>query len=996
MQHFRKLAVLWIIPLSLISDFSLDVKAADDSGNTTAAETTYWELIRFPGRWEFLLGRSHLILVTDEELEALSDPDKKINLSLGRDERMESLHDVCERARAAGHRTLIVAFDHFFSQYRPGQGDKPRRLMPDMDEYIQRIAEIGRFAENYGLRLELSLLSPLEIGPAYRARTGESGVWMHYRKGLRDPDSGAYSVQLWRQQRWANNKGPIDLEDAGVRVFAFKERKIRGTPYRVVNPDEIVDISDTAEVEQFDALTVKHGEYKAERIRIHGKGREHIGPLNRVLIVQQYRTPEMDYFSENALPFLTDLVDAYADAGVKLNALYSDEMHIQQDWHYFSHHTHGEFALRYVSDGFAKAFADRYGDEYRDFAKYLVYFTYGQEDFSDELDAKAGIMHVFGDSPEEIRRTALFRSRYYHFLQDGVVDLFVRAKSHADERNKRVLLSRAHATWAESPTIDYWDVADQNQNRNKYEYTSNFVWSNTVHQAASACYDYFAWGDFLTGNGNDHCECGWLDRNYVGLALACSTGILNDLPHSYGAHWGMPGEIARRRTAVQDAFGASTSPLFSAVQEMQHRDVDVLMLYPLDLVAVEERFGSWMNQYAYANYVTQAKFLERAKVVDGAVEMAGRRFTTLVATFEPFPHKRLLEMMRELAETGGRVIWSGPPPVLTAEGDSALEIWQDLCGVEYSPGRNEGVMVPGRQVCFEGIFSSIPPQVILTHFLVDRVYPVTPRNNVEIVARIQGSIAGTHRTLDGGGSVTFLGYRPRDDQSESLGCEYRNWFDILRILGAYPSTGKFPGVNDNTEVLSRTTDYICCRFPNGSVAIAPHLRKTEEDWEGGFARNAEKDQEYLKRVPPPSDEILLHDFQINGHTVSYSGKETVAFRVNNNGELIAFAGTNCREITVNGKRIEFADEPVRQIAWAPVANERRWEHGTWIQIFVGGRGEIRIPTTSLPGHLDFFIEGSIPGSGGERMPVQRTDDFWILNIDKNSSNRWIYGIESPK
>ena len=41
------------------------------------------------------------------------------------------------------------------------------------------------------------------------------------------------------------------------------------------------------------------------------------------------------------------------------------------------------------------------------------------------------------------------------------------------------------------------------------------------------------------------------------------------------------------------------------VQDMQHRDVDVLMLYPLDLVAVEERFGSWMTQYGYANYVTR-------------------------------------------------------------------------------------------------------------------------------------------------------------------------------------------------------------------------------------------------------------------------------------------------------------------------------------------------------------------------------------------------------
>jgi hypothetical protein len=33
-----------------------------------------------------------------------------------------------------------------------------------------------------------------------------------------------------------------------------------------------------------------------------------------VLAVQQYRTPEMDYFSPRALPFLKDVVDRYAAA----------------------------------------------------------------------------------------------------------------------------------------------------------------------------------------------------------------------------------------------------------------------------------------------------------------------------------------------------------------------------------------------------------------------------------------------------------------------------------------------------------------------------------------------------------------------------------------------------------------------------------------------------------------------------------------------------------
>ena len=131
------------------------------------------EMVAYPGAWSFLLGKSGIILVSDREMEALSDPDKPLNLSLTFEKREESLRQVCERAKAAGHRTLIVAFDHFFSQYRPGQAG-PRKLMPDMDEYIRRIAAVGKFAEPYGLGLELSLLSPLEISPAYVKQTGDA------------------------------------------------------------------------------------------------------------------------------------------------------------------------------------------------------------------------------------------------------------------------------------------------------------------------------------------------------------------------------------------------------------------------------------------------------------------------------------------------------------------------------------------------------------------------------------------------------------------------------------------------------------------------------------------------------------------------------------------------------------------------------------------------------------------------------------------------------
>ncbi len=965
------------------------VSNAITRGDARPPEDVYrGELVAFPGPWSFQIGKSGIILVSDRELEALTDPDRKLNLSLTFEKREESLRQICERAQAAGQRTLILAFDQFFTQYRPGQAG-PRKLTPDMDAYVRLIARISRFAAQYGLGLELSLLSPLEIGPGYNRQTGESGIWMHYRKGVRNPQTGAYSVELWRQHRWTNNKGPIEVKDAGVRVFAFHEEPIPGTTYRVVKPEGIVEITDTAHVER---LGPTIGSVQAERIRVYGKGRTDLGPLDRVLVVQQYRTPEMDYFSDKALPFLKSLVDKYAAAGVKLNALYSDEMHIQQDWDYFHHHDHGEFALRYVSPGLAKEYARRYGAEYADFAKYLVYFCYGQEDWANDLSAREGASDVFGATPEEIQRTALFRARYYHLLQNGVVDLFTQAKHYAERVMGHRLEARAHATWAESPTIDYWRTGSQPMFRSAYEYTSNFVWSNTVQQAASACYDYFKWGDFLTGNGNDHAEGGYADRDYFALALACSTGILNEVPLSYAAHWGMPDAISRRRMALVNTYGDAGSPLFGMVEGMEHRDTTVLMLYPLDLTAVEERFGSWMTQYGYANYITQEKLLERGVVHDGAIEVAGRRFTTLVSLFEPFPSHRLLQMMRDLVQSGGTVIWSGPPPLLAWEGDAILPEWQDLFGVRYQPLREGGIRAPGKEVVFHGALASVPTQVILTDFLVDRIYPVTPQISTEVAATIADETVGTLHTVAHGGKAVYLGFRPRDDQSRSLGYETRTWFEVLASLGAYPGTGVFPGVNDNPDYLSRTTHYLCCRFPNGTVAIAPHFRSVEEGWPGGFARNRKQDEEIVKRLKLPSEHISLTDFRVNGHVVTYEGDEAVAFRVDESRNLIAFSGSRSHHILIDGRDTAFADGNLSSVAWAPVPQECRVPGGAVMRVIAYGSGTLRIPAAGLPQAVRVYAEGPKPGSKGAEVPCHLADGTLQISVAGGTSGRWLYVV----
>src|ERR1700761_7070305 len=100
--------------------------------------------------------------------------------------------------------------------------------MPDSDAYIEKIATLSRIAQKYNVGFSLSFLSPLEIGAGYTAKTGETGSWLQYRKGLRDPVTGQFSVQLWRQTQWSNNKGVVQIKPGSVRAFAFRETPVVG------------------------------------------------------------------------------------------------------------------------------------------------------------------------------------------------------------------------------------------------------------------------------------------------------------------------------------------------------------------------------------------------------------------------------------------------------------------------------------------------------------------------------------------------------------------------------------------------------------------------------------------------------------------------------------------------------------------------------------------------------------------------------------------------
>ena len=68
-------------------------------------------------------------------------------------------------------------------------------------------------------------------------------------------------------------------------------------------------------------------------------------------------------------------MERYHAAGVPLNGLYADEMHIQQDWGYHSHHDEGQLTFRYLTPHLAARYAE------------LVYFGQWFSPLREALDA---------------------------------------------------------------------------------------------------------------------------------------------------------------------------------------------------------------------------------------------------------------------------------------------------------------------------------------------------------------------------------------------------------------------------------------------------------------------------------------------------------------------------------------------------------------------------------------------------------------------------------
>jgi hypothetical protein len=955
------------------------------------------DIIKNQGVWRLYDKHVTLILTDEKQLQIiLDDParplfeDDERGFS-GEKEKLYgenvSLLDICREGQRKGAKRLELSYDFFF-------GGSTRTNYPDSDITLKAFKVVHDIAKAHGMGFSASIISPLDIGGGYAKKHDSTGFTCQYQEGAIHPDTGDYKLEMILQKQWYNNKGPVHLTLEKVLVFAFREEQIDDTDYFYVNPHDILDISHTSRYSADDKNTVITGAgYGYSSITVYGKWDDVLEGYDRCLAVCVYKTPELDYFSSDALPYMKKVIDMHKEAGITYQGFYSDEMHIQFDWDLNQHFGPTEINTRYITKNLIDCYARMYGSQYKDFLKYLVYFSYHQHEFLSGKEGERYSQHVFGKDEKSIYETWLFRKRYFELLQERVVELCIAAKDYAEELFGGPIITRAHATWQESPTCDHFSDKSVFTGRDqsgisRYDYTPHYVWSSSIRENMSACYDYFRWNDFLTGAGTDHPEGGYSDRNYYAQAFTCSLGVLNRFPHAYCGSWGSPKEVLRRLRNVGITYGNgdwSAEQGHNQVQGISHRISEVLALYPLELNYPEERFGSWMVQYGYCNYITEEKLLEHAVLAeDGALQIGDRSYRTLLVLFEPFIHERTMKLFRDFVQKGGKLVWTSIYPLLSEEQSEILEEWKTLFGIGELHSAWKSMDASKSEIKFEGMLKNINSMEVITNLLPDRVYPVRSMTDTKVVARCNGKIVGTVKEYTNGGLAMYLGFRPRDDQSCSLGRDIDTLFSILLSVGAYDKNGP--------EALSRPADsrYIINRFMNGAVSIANHYRTFHEDWSGQFFRDDEQDREYLRgRVLPPV-EIQLNETKLLDHIITYTGEDALSYRIDPGGRLTGFAGNRTTGITIDDIEYRFAEQPAKLI-WTEI--DKKWLYENIDQLYLiqvdrPTQLSIPIPVDSTEGWKVEVCEGEVYQTDWN-LPFEWTDSSLSLTISDNEAGKWI-------
>ena len=813
-----------------------------------------------------------------------------------------SFKDYIDNAEKMKAHAFTFCHDAFF-----GGGERNLHLThPDM---VKAVKAMHDHAKSRGIKFGASITNPLDLGRDFKDKYGVGGCFRFFSEGELNSD-GSFSFVGALSEKWTNNKGPIYLKFQKARLFTYIEEN-DGSPYLVINPETIREVPESDYTVEISDEPYEFSKYTGNRHAIIKGKTASCG--NRVFAVIYLETPEMDYFHPQAIEYMHDIVDEYNKVGVDFYVLYSDEMHIQLDWSLV--HV-GQYAIpaRYMTENFERELA-KFDPIFSDFDKALIYMVYDLH-IDRKILGRECTQHVLGRTKADLYRTFELRHLYFEMLQDRVVAIcsdmrdYI-AATYSEDMEGLTPICHGHATWQESPTCDQYARNRDEGSFNKttpagncaFDYTSEYYASSTIQEALSACFDYFKWNDYYTIGDSDYCESGWFDRNYFGGAMSASLAVLNKSASGLWEGWGFPDVLRERFVSVDRCFGTALSPLDNLMCHGRPRTIDVLYVYPKDLTAIEEIFGSWMVQYGYTNYATADKIIELGRVSRGKLSVGNESYSTVVVGFEPFYKPELLAVLEKFVKSGGTLVWNSTPP--SAKNGKIPARWLSLFGLKSAKTLTEGVSA--HRIYFTGTLKDIKPMPILSDHLPDRVYSVIPENDTEIVASTPRATIGVRRKL-GAGQALYIGCRLRDDQSgeANSGRQTTTLFDVLKTLGAYG------GINsrDNTETLSRTTPYFVSKFQNGTYALANHFYPIRECWSSNnYMRNQQRDAEEMKNCNLTPLEISLDRFAIEGHEISYEGSRVLEYRLDKRGRLIGFSGIGSTGITVDGKTYKFTKEP---------------------------------------------------------------------------------------
>ncbi|MCL2814196.1 MAG: hypothetical protein FWD23_06325 [Oscillospiraceae bacterium] len=922
--------------------------------------------------------RAAIVITSDEQLRAVAkDPRGPVKgLDFGNAESEISFCEYADKLQAQNVSWVTFFHDYFF-------GGNTRELGPTHPEFIKAAKTIHDECKKRGMGIGASIINPLDLGRDFLEKYKTGGIHRVYFEGELRPD-GSFSFYGYMPKKWTNNKGPVELEFVSCRLFSF-EVEDGGPDYATAPYDSITEIKDNFTHETLISETAPAGalkNFENSYIKIAGSTKN---AGNRVLAVLHMATPEMDYFHPEAQGYINGIIDSYNSYGIQFREFYSDEMHIQFDWD-FAHFGPNEITTRYMTDNFERQL-EKKDPLFADFDKLLVYccnMTNGR------FGGHETSQHVMGTSPELLFKTFSLRKIYFETLQETVVDLIDNARKYSEKLYGFAVRTLGHATWQESPTCDKYHKngnfqAASDAGASMYDYTPDFVYSSSIREAISACYDYFRWNDYYSGGGDDFCECGWFDRNYHGGAMSASFAALNRLECCYWGAWGFPNEAGRRFSALSAAYGAGGGQN-AWVNEGRMRICETLIIYPKDLLYCNERFGSWTLQYGYANYITADKFESEARIEAGRVYAGNASYGAVVVAFEPFAGGSFIKKLGEFAESGGIVLWSSAFPV-GSDGHAVPE-WEALFGVEA-----KGALLSGEatgEVSFAGIFAKVPSMAVLTDFIVDRVYEIKCESSAPAAyitapgggKKIVGSIKEAGR-----GKLCYMGCRLRDDQSKSTGEDISAFTDILHKLGVLKE--------GDPDYLARKGPYYFAQFANGAKSASVHTRDIAENWEGGFFRNKERDAKALEGRELPSMELNFEGQIVGGDTISYAGEGFVFWRLDESGRLMAFTGYKTSKITINGARYEFCGD-MADISFAPVHPERLPEGckgGFWLY---SSAGRLTLPGAGLPDGGALCYQ-NVSGDGrvleSAAAGYTKTDGGAEFDIPENLQNRqlvWLW------